>query len=220
MSEATGDNGADDTKNSTLLNFYHNLRIAEECFRYLLRIVDEDKTDRNHPEHKTIKRQIDMEDLLQLCAVNIELIGDINEILSGISGNTGPGRIKHKAVTGIAEPSKQTAANENLNQLFRESIVNLMVLSVQCWEQYTNKSKIELAEESRIWCVNVDGGRLRVRSMDRYLGINKLPKVPRWRDVVRTAYFVLDRVDGDSAMRKRLEESLEHTLRLMRRLAL
>jgi hypothetical protein len=92
--------------------------------------------------------------------------------------------------------------NHGLGKQFRENIVDLMILSVQCCEQCTKKNKIELAEESNIWRINVDGGRLRVRSMDRYLGVNKLPKVPRWRDVLKTAYFVLDAVNCEMPIKK------------------
>jgi len=43
----------------------------------------------------------------------------------------------------------------------------------------TGKTIIDLAEKSRIWCVSIDNGRSRARSMNRYLSLDKLPSNPR-----------------------------------------
>ena len=74
---------------------------------------------------------------------------------------------------------------------FRHKLVELMNAAVQCWEASTGRSRVELAEKSRIWGIHVDEGRLRTRTLDRYLNLETLPARPRWRQVVRTAYFVL-----------------------------
>ena len=43
--------------------------------------------------------------------------------------------------------------------------------------------------------------------MDRYLGVNTLPKMPRRHDVLETAYFI-GAVNCDLPIKKQLEESL------------
>lgn len=72
-----------------------------------------------------------------------------------------------------------------------ELYVQVMQQSLAMWELATGKSRIELAEQSGVWRVSIDDGRIRTRSFDRYLSLKTLPKQPRWREVVRTAHFVL-----------------------------
>lgn len=73
----------------------------------------------------------------------------------------------------------------------REALVGILVDALAAFERSTGKSRIELAERSRQWRVTVDDGRLRVRAMERYLSLARLPRLPRWREVLRTAYYVL-----------------------------
>ena len=84
----------------------------------------------------------------------------------------------------------------------------------------TQKSKIELAEESNIWAVSIDDGRLRTRTFDRYLRQEQLPKVPRWREVVRTACFVLSIPTIETEIRLGLEHELEETKALLKKAAI
>ncbi|WP_164551215.1 tetratricopeptide repeat protein [Shewanella khirikhana] len=74
---------------------------------------------------------------------------------------------------------------------FHQLLVDLMIYSVDAWEQSSRQSRIELAEQSGIWRVSIDEGRLRTRSLDRYLSIRTLPRNPRWREVLRTGHYVL-----------------------------
>lgn len=74
---------------------------------------------------------------------------------------------------------------------FHQHLVDLMIISLEAWELATKSNRIELAERSGIWRVSIDEGRLRTCSMDRYLMLKTLPKKPRWREVIRTAHFVL-----------------------------
>ena len=103
---------------------------------------------------------------------------------------------------------------------YRQQLVNLMRCALNAWEVTTQKTKIELAEESRIWAVSVDDGRLRTRTFDRYSRIEHLPKVPRWREVVRTAYFVLSLPTIEAATRSTLEEELEKTKVILKKAAI
>ncbi len=92
------------------------------------------------------------------------------------------------------EPN-QTGQMQARNE-FRRMLVELMLAAVDAWERATASNRLELAEKSRIWRVNIDDGRLRARAMERYLGVTKLPQNPRWRDVLRTAYFVLGKCEN------------------------
>lgn len=88
---------------------------------------------------------------------------------------------------------------------FRRALVELMVASVQAWERSTRTSTVEFAQKSGIWRVHIDDGRLRMRSMERYLSLAKLPRQPRWREVLRSAYFVLAECPLEAAERTRVE---------------
>lgn len=103
---------------------------------------------------------------------------------------------------------------------YRQQLVNLMTATLQVWETTTRKSKIELAEESNIWVVSIDEGRLRTRTFDRYLRIELLPKIPRWREVIRTAYFVLSNPDIEPEQRENLERELNKTKTLLQAAAI
>lgn len=85
------------------------------------------------------------------------------------------------------QPAAPSQAAPSLAELY----VQVMQQSLAMWELATGKSRIELAEQSGIWRVSIDDGRIRTRSFDRYLALKTLPKQPRWREVVRTAHFVL-----------------------------
>ncbi|MCH8479460.1 MAG: tetratricopeptide repeat protein [Wenzhouxiangella sp.] len=80
---------------------------------------------------------------------------------------------------------------DDVQSEFRQHLVELMTESLMLWEKSTGMGRVDLAEKSRIWRVTIDEGRLRTRAMDRYLNLAKLPRQPRWREVLRTAYFVL-----------------------------
>jgi len=103
---------------------------------------------------------------------------------------------------------------------FRHALVELMLCSIEIWERSTGLNRIELAERSRIWRVSIDGGRLRARTLDRYLSLAKLPAHPHWRDVLRTAYFVLGQTGVDDAARAGLQARLDAVLGFTRRNAL
>ena len=103
---------------------------------------------------------------------------------------------------------------------YRQQLVTLMRAALHTWEVTTQKSKIELAEESNIWAVSIDDGRLRTRTFDRYLRLEQLPKIPRWREVVRTAYFVLSNPEIEPETRHALEAELEKTKAILKKTAI
>lgn len=101
---------------------------------------------------------------------------------------------------------------------FRHALVVLMFDALECWER-SGGTRITLAERSGIWHVTCDDGRLRVRSMERYLTLARLPKQPRWRDVLRSAHYVLSHAPLSDADRTRLAAADETVRRLARRRA-
>ncbi|MEX0617605.1 MAG: ATP-binding protein [Pseudohongiellaceae bacterium] len=103
---------------------------------------------------------------------------------------------------------------------YRQQLVTLMRAALHTWELTTQKTKIELAEESNIWAVSIDDGRLRTRTFDRYLRLEQLPKIPRWREVVRTAYFVLSNPAIEPETRASLTAELEKTKTILKRAAI
>jgi signal transduction histidine kinase/CheY-like chemotaxis protein len=103
---------------------------------------------------------------------------------------------------------------------YRQQLVTLMRSALHTWEVTTQKSKIELAEESNIWAVSIDDGRLRTRTFDRYLRLEQLPKIPRWREVIRTAYFVLSNPSIEQETRQALEAELEKTKAILKKAAI
>jgi len=103
---------------------------------------------------------------------------------------------------------------------YREALVKVMQDCHYYWQKVTGESIIDLAEKSRIWSVSIDNGRLRTRSMNRYLSLDKLPSNPRWRQVARTAYFVLSKVSADEEARKALETSVARLQEIVEQKAL
>jgi two-component system, sensor histidine kinase ChiS len=113
-----------------------------------------------------------------------------------------------------------SAGEAGMRTEFRRTLVELMLAVVDSWERSTGTSRLELAEKSRIWRVNIDDGRLRARAMERYLTVSKLPHNPRWRDVLRSAYFVLGQCDMSAETRSSLQGGVDAVLAYTRRSAL
>jgi hypothetical protein len=86
---------------------------------------------------------------------------------------------------------QQIDAHLEADEGFRRSIVEVMTLALDYWQKTKRKGKIELAEESGLWRVYMDRSSLQTRTLDKYLLVETLPRNPRWRDVVRTAEYVL-----------------------------
>ena len=83
--------------------------------------------------------------------------------------------------------------------LIREQAVSVMNLALACWEREVGKSKLDLAEESRLWPVYIDKSTPTTRTLDKYLNLDICPKNPRSKRVVDTAEFVLREVGDKSS---------------------
>jgi hypothetical protein len=104
---------------------------------------------------------------------------------------------------------------------FRRAIVEVMTLALDYWQKTKHKGKIELAEESGLWRVYMDRSSLQTRTLDKYLLVETLPRNPRWRDVVRTAEYVIRNTTELLPEREALAQalvSLKHYLRQVERI--
>ena len=119
-----------------------------------------------------------------------------------------------------AEPENAPATPADEDGTFRRDLVALMLAAVEAWERSTGTTRIELAEKSRVWRVTIDEGRLRVRAMERYLSLAKLPRQPRWREVLRSAYFVLSECALAADERTDLKRRADAVQAVVRRRAL
>ncbi|MEW6078767.1 MAG: response regulator [Thermodesulfobacteriota bacterium] len=117
------------------------------------------------------------------------------------------------------EKSERRAVEEELLKTRRrETAVELMNHALRCWKQSSGKTKIDLAEESRLWSASVDnGGTYRTRTLDRYLSIATLPPNPRFNDVLDTGYFVLNNCRTGPEEKTELERLVRHLAELLSR---
>ncbi len=92
---------------------------------------------------------------------------------------------------GSENGSSQEDALDEIKTKFRSLLVDTMTETLSIWQKTTNTNHIEFAEKSQLWKVSIDNGNLRTRSLEKYLEIDRLPKNPRWRNVVKTCHFML-----------------------------
>ncbi len=98
---------------------------------------------------------------------------------------------------------------DDLSQAYRKTMVDLMNSNLEVWRKDTQGDRISLAEQSGVWKVTIDDGRLRTRAMDRYFNLKSLPQTPRWRSVVKTSHYILAECKLSFEQRKYLNERLE-----------
>ncbi len=71
-------------------------------------------------------------------------------------------------------------------------IVDCMNMCLDSWAKNTSSNRVEFADQSGAWKINVDDGRLRTRSLDRYLSLSTIPKQPRIKQVIKSCTFMLN----------------------------
>ncbi len=116
------------------------------------------------------------------------------------------------------EPPKMDEKTKKLK--LKECLVKTMLNALEIWERHTESNRVELADQSKIWTVSIDNGNLRTRSLDKYLSIEKMPKNPRWRNVVRTCHFILTDSSLLADDRAKLEASLADIMQSIESLSL
>ncbi len=94
-----------------------------------------------------------------------------------------------KAATLSTQPHERASANHD--DMFLQTLVRIMQLSMQIWEESTSKSKNAFADESGLWRISIDGGTAKTRTLDKYLSLETIPQKPRWKNVINSANFIL-----------------------------
>ncbi len=118
------------------------------------------------------------------------------------------GDISSESIIVTAEVEKNTVVKQTPELVYRQTIVNIMNDSLALWEGSTKKSKIALADQSRIWSVYLDRSSAQTRTMDKYFLEQTLPKKPRWRDVLRTGSYVLQETKSDGELALRIQSNI------------
>jgi two-component system, sensor histidine kinase LadS len=169
----------------------------------------------------TIKDTIELVSFLGQAQQNIRKIGARLSVMTPVEITAHPALLdKLSNIEDLVNIMDEQLASAGSESEYRQQLVTLMRSALLTWEMTTQKSKIELAEESNIWAVSIDDGRLRTRTFDRYLRIEQLPKIPRWREVVRTDYFVLSNPAIEPETRASLESELEKTKAILKKAAI
>jgi hypothetical protein len=101
----------------------------------------------------------------------------------------------------------------------KSELVDLMYVCIEIWHKATGKSNVDLAEESGLWLVSIEEGHLRTRTLNRYTDINKIPDNPRWRQVVKTAHFILADCQLTVSDRLLMNEKVEKVMTIIRSMA-
>ena len=171
--------------------------------------------------NKVVNNTVELISFLGQAQQNIRRIGTRLSVLTPSEITKHPALLdKLTGIEGLINFIDEQLPNVSSEGEYRQQLVTLMRSALHTWEVTTQKSKIELAEESSIWAVSIDDGRLRTRTFDRYLRIEQLPKIPRWREVVRTAYFVLSNPAIEPETRISLESELEKNKSILKKAAI
>lgn len=155
--------------------------------------------------------------------VPIDLSGLADATLAPLGGGGGLAVLSFAADAAVPHGDEAIALDADSDEerdAYRRALVELMLATVAAWERSTGKTRIDLAEQSRIWRITIDEGRLRVRALERYLSLAKLPRRPRWREVLRTVYYVLTECALEPAERDALKHRLEQVQDAVKRRSL
>jgi two-component system sensor histidine kinase ChiS len=100
--------------------------------------------------------------------------------------------------------------------VLRKQAVSVMNTSLACWERELGKSKLDLAEQSKIWPVYIDKSTPTTRTLDKYLSLDNCPKNPRSQRVLDTAEFVLREIGPQhSTLCEQLRQELDAYRKLL-----
>ncbi|WP_221031771.1 7TM-DISM domain-containing protein [Actomonas aquatica] len=189
------------------------LDLGEEAWLFSFRA----RTDREH-ETVTPPRSLEWMKSVEVHRARLRRLSEVFQELPAALMDKRPEVLQElESLEGAMAKLSQQLEPEGAPADFPALIVRVMTDAIGCWEADTGKSAIELAEASGIWAVNIDDGRLRARSLERYLDVERLPQRPRWRNVIKTAHYVLSCSKRPSAASERLNASLEQLLQAAHR---
>ena len=117
--------------------------------------------------------------------------------------------------SGMGKLAAQYSESDDEKFALRDQCVNTMYTALACWEHDLGKSKLELAEESKIWQVYMDKSTPTTRTLDKYLNIDSCPKNPRYQRVIDTAEFVLKAMGEKTTSSQKKLQTLLDELRLV-----
>ena len=126
----------------------------------------------------------DLQSITKALSVSQDRLCSLENVVQEIVSSSNIERLVSEQASALSLPE---SSSEDDGRLL---LINALRLALNLWELHTGKSKIELAEESKIWRVYIDGSTFKTRTFDKYLSVKTLPKKPRWRSVVRTASYV------------------------------
>ncbi|PSU54646.1 HAMP domain-containing protein [Photobacterium aphoticum] len=148
----------------------------------------------------------------------IQVLEKAIEVLSGFAFNRDRNQLdtlRHLGDEFSDIADKLDTNGKSKGDTLRELLVDTMKTTLKVWENSNHKSKFELAEESGLWRVYLDRSTLQTRTLDKYLHIETLPKTPRWRTVLSTIDFVLERSHSHPEGRRELAQMKEQLQQLI-----
>ena len=172
----------------------------------------------NLPEESGLQRMFIFDNQGQTSSHRIEVLENAVEVLSGFAFNRNKDnlqKLRHLGDEFSSLADKLEGSGKSKNDTLRELLVDIMKTTLTLWEDATQKTKFELAEESGLWRVYLDRSTLQTRTLDKYLHLETLPKTPRWRTVLSTIDFVLERSPRNTAAHNELltmKEQLQHVI--------
>jgi PAS domain S-box-containing protein len=141
---------------------------------------------------------------------NDHRLNAVEQTLSSLLAFTkdNPGIMSGFGHPGLADADDTVADAQKIQ--VREHVVNVMSLSLTCWEHDLGRTKLELADESKLWPVYIDKSTPTTRTLDKYLNIELCPKNPRSQRAIDTAEFVLRKANkAKTATYTELQQALD-----------
>ncbi len=164
-------------------------------------------TASNNPAHLERAFKLGANDYLSKPFRNDELLSRIKVHLEVSQGRV----LKQELLQRLAQNSPQPALpykgldrQEEYELELREAVVRLMKFTLKAWLGLGQGKQVELAEKSGLWNVQIDQGRLRTRTLDKYLDVEKLPRCPRYTQVIDTARWVAEQLPDQANERAQL----------------
>src|SRR5690606_11841670 len=85
----------------------------------------------------------------------------------GVLDTVGPVLVEQRSTLPRTEDSSAPPAPGK--EAYRETIVAVMTQAMALWRRVKGGSKIDFAEQSGVWRVNLDRSSLQARTLDKYL---------------------------------------------------
>ena len=201
----------DDISNSHYFNGSLTYRIGDEQKPLETNVI-------NLPEESGLKRMFVFDIEGPSVQHRINMLESAIEVLSGFAFDGDKNNLQQLRELGgefTRLADKLDDNGKNKTDMVRQLLVDVMKATLKYWESSAQKTKFELAEESGLWRVYLDRSTLQTRTLDKYLHLETLPKTPRWRTVINTIDFVLDRCNEPSSERhdvKAMRDKLQHII--------